>query len=774
MFFNEGAETLLRYREEEAIGRSATELYSSEERAKEVAREMRKRGGTVLDFESVVRAKDGSEIPVLVSASFLYDAEGREVGTVGFTTDLRQRKRAEVALQQAQNEFEKRVEERTTELKKARERIQYLLTVTPGIVYTTKASGDYACTFVSENVDPIMGFSPWEMLEDPKFWSSRLHPEDAKRVLDEIDPLIKQGGGSVEYRFRHRDGHYIWIQDTFKVMHDEAGRPSELVGSWADISYHKQAQQALGDRMAVMKDLQALVGASPSVIYTTQTSGDFACRFVSDNLKSIMAYAPWEMVDDPTFWVKHLHPEDAPRVLAEVDRLIGEGGGTLQYRFRHRRGHYVWIQDAFTVTLDKVGKPKEIVGSWADISDRKRDEAELLRLAEKVELRNRLIRETFGRYLTDEIVATLLEAPAGLQLRGDKRKVTLLMSDLRGFTSLSERLAPERVVDLLNRYLSTMVKVIKEYGGTIDEFIGDAIFVLFGAPLWQEDDAERAVACALQMQLAMASVNEQNREDDLPDVEMGIGIHTGQVVVGNIGSPERMKYGVVGRPVNLTSRIQSYTTGGQILISETTRQEVGRVLRLGKQMEVKAKGIEHPVSLFEVLGIGGQHKLFLPQTVETLVPLAEEVPLRYAIVEGVYLNDDLFEGSLTKLAPQEAEVRLENPVPTFSNLKMHLIGAEGHEIPGALYCKVVGVVSGSSNRFSIHFTSKSQEIETFFRDLVRNPLEKLLTLPSHASGRPTASAPGINDGPSSGSPSPIRSRRKGKPRSHPVAPRARD
>ena len=98
---------------------------------------MRKRGGTVLDFESVVRAKDGSEIPVLVSASFLYDVEGREVGTVGFTTDLRQRKRAEVALQQAQNEFEKRVEERTTELKKARERIQYLLTVTPGIVYTT-------------------------------------------------------------------------------------------------------------------------------------------------------------------------------------------------------------------------------------------------------------------------------------------------------------------------------------------------------------------------------------------------------------------------------------------------------------------------------------------------------------------------------------------------------------------------------------------------------------------------------------------------------------
>jgi adenylate cyclase len=163
---------------------------------------------------------------------------------------------------------------------------------------------------------------------------------------------------------------------------------------------------------------------------------------------------------------------------------------------------------------------------------------------------------------------------------GGKRKITMLMADLRGFTSLSERLPPERVVTLLNRYLTTMVSVIKQYQGTIDEFIGDAIFVLFGAPIWQEDDAQRAVACGIAMQLAMASVNEQNRQDGLPEIEMGIGIHTGQVVVGNIGSAERTKYGVVGSQVNLTSRIQSCTTGGQTLISEATRREVGPILKL--------------------------------------------------------------------------------------------------------------------------------------------------------------------------------------------------
>src|SRR5262249_57550645 len=137
--------------------------------------------------------------------------------------------------------------------------------------------------------------------------------------------------------------------------------------------------------------------------------------------------------------------------------------------------------------------------------------------AKQVELRNRFIRETFGRYLTDEVVATLLESPTGLEMGGDKRKVTMMMTDLRGFTSLSERLPPERVVAMLNRYLTTMVTIINHYEGTIDEFIGDAIFVLFGAPAWQDDDDQRAVACAIAMQLAMDTVNEQNPQENQPE-----------------------------------------------------------------------------------------------------------------------------------------------------------------------------------------------------------------------------------------------------------------
>jgi adenylate cyclase len=248
-----------------------------------------------------------------------------------------------------------------------------------------------------------------------------------------------------------------------------------------------------------------------------------------------------------------------------------------------------------------------------------------------------------------------------------------------------------------------MVSVIKQYQGTIDEFIGDAIFVLFGAPIWQEDDAQRAVACGIAMQLAMASVNEQNRQDGLPVIEMGIGIHTGQVVVGNIGSAERTKYGVVGSQVNLTSRIQSCTTGGQTLISEATRREVGPILKLGRQMEVKAKGIEYPITVSEVLGIGRPHQLYLPDSAEDLVPLVEEVPLTYMVIESNQTGGDLCSGVLTKLSRKGAEARLESSVDIFSNLEMYFAGKEGESLQDTLYGKVVGSVSGTGSDFSICF-----------------------------------------------------------------------
>src|SRR5262249_14646378 len=166
--------------------------------------------------------------------------------------------------------------------------------------------------------------------------------------------------------------------------------------------------------------------------------------------------------------------------------------------------------------------------------------------------------------VSDDVVASLLSSPEALALGGELRKVTVMMSDLRGFTALTERLSPEEAISFLNGYLQTMVDLILHYHGTINEILGDGILVIFGAPTVGEDDAERAVACALAMQLAMDEVNGRSRERGLPEVEMGIGIHTGAVIVGNIGSARRMKYAAVGAAGNLTGGIESYRTGGDI------------------------------------------------------------------------------------------------------------------------------------------------------------------------------------------------------------------
>lgn len=238
--------------------------------------------------------------------------------------------------------------------------------------------------------------------------------------------------------------------------------------------------------------------------------------------------------------------------------------------------------------------------------------AELRRVNAELEKRSHFIRSVLGRFLTDQVAEQLLEHPEGLNLGGEARQVSILMSDLRGFTPMSERSTPAQVVDLLNRYLARMTPVIEKYGGTIDEFIGDAILVIFGAPLACADHAKRAVACALDMQLAMQEFNQESRDLGVAEMEMGIAVNTGEVVVGNIGSATRMKYGVVGSAVNMTARIQSFTLGRQLLISETTLKELDGLVRVDGHLRVKVKGVDDPVCIYDIGEIRGEFSVSLP------------------------------------------------------------------------------------------------------------------------------------------------------------------
>jgi class 3 adenylate cyclase len=216
---------------------------------------------------------------------------------------------------------------------------------------------------------------------------------------------------------------------------------------------------------------------------------------------------------------------------------------------------------------------------------------------DQLERNERFIRATFGRYLSDDIVTEILERPEGLELGGDLREVTIMMSDIRGFTTLSEQLPPDRVVSMLNRYLGAMTDIIMEYGGTIDEFLGDAILAVFGAPKRHADDPDRAARCALAMQAAMEAINSANRADGLPQLAMGIALNTGNVIAGNIGSERRSKYGFVGHAMNVTSRIEDIARRGEILIADSTRRALGAAYRLGEPRELQAPGIDELIQV---------------------------------------------------------------------------------------------------------------------------------------------------------------------------------
>lgn len=323
------------------------------------------------------------------------------------------------------------------------------------------------------------------------------------------------------------------------------------------------------------------------------------------------------------------------------------------------------------------------------------------------------IRNTFGRYLSSEIVATLLESPEGLKLGGERRKLTLFTSDLRGFTATAERLPPEEVVKILNFYLGYMADIITRYNGTIDEFMGDGILVLFGAPISREDDAKRSIACAIEMQQAMVTVNEQMKQWGLPPLEMGIGINTGEVVVGNIGSEKRAKYGVVGNQVNLTYRIESYTIGGQVIISETTLKEAGDQVKIIGQRQVAPKGVKEPITIYEVGGIGEPYHLNLPEEEEVFVSLADYHPpflLQYAVLEGKDISSIVTKGQLIELSAKGGLIRyqqrLDSPSPNpYTNIKINLILTENDSLSEDIYGKILEKTAPDSC-FYIRFTAQ--------------------------------------------------------------------
>jgi adenylate cyclase len=328
-------------------------------------------------------------------------------------------------------------------------------------------------------------------------------------------------------------------------------------------------------------------------------------------------------------------------------------------------------------------------------------------------------------------VTSLLETPTGLQLGGEKRKITILMTDLRGFSTISEQLPPEQVVSLLNHYLEAMTEVVTHYGGLVNQVIGDGIVVFFGALNQKPDDAERAVACAIAMQLAMEAVNQQNKAAKLPLLEMGIGINTGEVIVGNIGSLKHAQFTAIGSHMNLASRIESFSVGGQVLISQFTLDEVLN-LQIRQKTQARMKGIQTPITLYEVSGIGGVYNLRLPDPQTDLFHLPQEIPIWYKLLEGKQVVGPPIYASLVSLSLKGAEVRSNQAIAPLSNIKVNLMPPI---VPDSLhediYAKVVSTKVSDIEGFRIHFTHISPKMANYLLSLTGRQSRSFL--PTHTS-----------------------------------------
>jgi len=265
-------------------------------------------------------------------------------------------------------------------------------------------------------------------------------------------------------------------------------------------------------------------------------------------------------------------------------------------------------------------------------------------------------------------------------LEGERREVTLLFSDLRNFTHFAEQTPPEEVVHILNVHFDSMVNIISDHGGYVVDFLGDSLFAVFGAPQSDPDHTIQAIKCAVTMQLTRAKLNAEPSAPHLPRMEMGIGINTGSCVVGNMGSQVRIKYGVVGHAVNLAARIETFTVGGQVLISEASRRLVEDLISVSGPFEAYGKGVEGAMQIWEVGGLRHHPDLTLPPTVPGLTSLSQPVPARFRLITGKQIAPELYQATMTKLSEAGVALATEFGLDDFAAIQLQLSGPAGEPI----------------------------------------------------------------------------------------------
>ncbi len=307
----------------------------------------------------------------------------------------------------------------------------------------------------------------------------------------------------------------------------------------------------------------------------------------------------------------------------------------------------------------------------------------------------------------------------------ETRQVTILLSDLRGFTSIAEKCSAMDMVAALNRYLERMTEIVLRHGGSIDKFMGDAIMVLFGAPTPMANGLQAALACAIDMQLAMAAINVENQRHGMAALHMGIGINTGEVVVGHLGSKLHSEYTAIGDHVNLAARVEAHSLRGQILLSESSYQLAKDTIDIGDINDVQVKGKKGSVRMVELLALRGATPLTAPKREVRNSPRVEvDMPLVFQALKGKSVLPEEHLGRIADMGYGGMFVISPVPLLPFDDIKVALaLSLMGRELT-EIYAKVLRVVeSNGEYRCPVEFTSIDTKAQLAIKEFVDGIVE---------------------------------------------------
>ncbi|MFN2287669.1 MAG: adenylate/guanylate cyclase domain-containing protein [Chromatocurvus sp.] len=259
--------------------------------------------------------------------------------------------------------------------------------------------------------------------------------------------------------------------------------------------------------------------------------------------------------------------------------------------------------------------------------------------------------------------------PAPPIAQPEPRLITVLIIDLRGFSVLADSCDPPLLLAILKPFFERMTSLVHEHGGFVDKFLGDGVMALFGAPQTHEDHLQRALACAARMQQAMLNLNAGNIARGMPEIHAGIGINTGEVMVGSFGPRQHSEYTAIGDEVNFASRVESFSLRGQVLLSENSYRAARDWIETGAIRQLRVKGRSGPVTLYEMTAVTAPRELIVPRVEMRASPrVPVQLPLRFYRVQDKQIMDQPYRGSITNLGYDGMLTRLPLDLPSLSEI----------------------------------------------------------------------------------------------------------